>query len=170
MTRSHTTAPVIRAFEDGDWPGLWTILAPVFRAGETYCVDPAIEEATARAYWIDAPAATFVAVDDDGAPLGSYYLKANQPPPGAHVANCGYVVGAEARGRGVASAMCEHSQETARAHGFAAMQYNFVVSTNIGAIRLWQRHGFAIVGTLPAAFDHPQAGRVDAHVMHKPLC
>ena len=49
------------------------------------------------------------------------------------------------------------------------MQYNLVVATNEGAIQLWKRHGFEIVGTLPKAFRHPRYGFVDALVMYKLL-
>jgi ribosomal protein S18 acetylase RimI-like enzyme len=141
----------------------------VFRAGDTYSFAADIAEADARRAWIDVPAVTFVAVAPDGQVLGSYYLKPNQPGQGDHVCNAGYVVAAAARGQGLASRMCEQSQREAVARGFRAMQYNLVVSTNEGAVRLWQRHGFDIVGTLPGAFRHPRLGEVDAHVMYKRL-
>lgn len=159
----------IRPFEDADWPALWRVLEPVFRAGDTYSFAADITEADARRAWIDVPAVTFVAVAPDGQVLGSYYLKPNQPGQGDHVCNAGYVVAAAARGQGIASRMCDHSQQQAGARGFRAMQYNLVVSTNEGAVRLWQRHGFEIVGTLPGAFRHPRLGEVDAHVMYKRL-
>jgi ribosomal protein S18 acetylase RimI-like enzyme len=85
------------------------------------------------------------------------------------VANCGYMVAPEARGRGVAEAMCRHSLDAARALGFRAMVFNAVVSTNTGAIRVWERCGFAIVGTVPKAFRHPVHGEVAVHVMHREL-
>lgn len=159
----------IRAFQPADWPAVWQILAPVFRAADTYSFAPDISEQEARKAWIDLPAATFVAEDAQGQLLGSYYLKANQPGQGSHVCNCGYVVGEVARGKGIASAMCEHSQREAVKLGFRAMQFNLVVSTNTGAVRLWKKHGFVIVGTLPQAFRHPDAGFVDAFVMYKSL-
>jgi ribosomal protein S18 acetylase RimI-like enzyme len=53
--------------------------------------------------------------------------------------------------------------------GFRAMQFNLVVSTNERAVRLWQRLGFATVGTLPGAFRHRELGFVDAFVMFKTL-
>ena len=159
----------IQPFQPGHWAAVWRILEPVFRAGETYAFAPDIDEAEARHHWIDVPRATFVALDDDGQVLGTYSLKANQPGLGAHVCNCGYVVAGPARGRGIASAMCEHSQAEARARGFRAMQYNLVVSTNEGAIRLWKKHGFAVIGVLPGAFRHTRLGYVDALVMFKPL-
>ena len=104
-----------------------------------------------------------------GAALGTYYIKPNQPGAGSHVCNCGYIVGEEVRGRGVATLMCEHSQREAIRRGFRAMQFNLVVSTNESAVRLWQKLGYDIVGTLPGAFKLPRQGFVDAYVMYKQL-
>ena len=81
--------------------------------------------------------------------------------------NCGYATHPDARGHGVASAMLEHSLSEARVAGYKAMQFNFVVETNAGAIRLWRRAGFREVGRLPGVFLHPQNGYVDALVLHK---
>ena len=159
----------IRPFIEEDWANIWSIIEPVFRAGETYAFRPDISEADAYQAWVARPLATFVAVDEKGDVLGTYYIKANQPGAGAHVCNCGYIVAEGARGQGIASAMCKHSQGEAVACGFRAMQYNLVVASNEGAVRLWQKHGFAIIGTLPQAFRHPRLGFVDAHVMHKLL-
>tara|TARA_B100000965_G_scaffold215338_1_gene180082 strand:+ start:1052 stop:1540 length:489 start_codon:yes stop_codon:yes gene_type:complete len=159
----------IRPITDADWGAIWGVLEPVFRAGETYAYPINITKDQARAAWVDQPAATFVAEDADLGIVGTYMLKANQPGRGAHVCNCGYVVSEAARGQGVASAMCDHSQDRAREMGFRAMQYNLVVATNEGAVRLWKSKGFDIIGTLPGAFDHPRLGYVDAHVMYKTL-
>ncbi len=159
----------ILPFEPGHWPAVWGILEPVFRAGETYAFAPEIPEEEARRVWIEVPAAIFVAMDAGKQVLGTYYLKPNQPALGAHVCNCGYVTAEQARGRGVASAMCEHSQAEARALGFRAMQFNLVVSNNQGAVRLWKKHGFGVVGVLPGAFRHARLGYVDALVMYKQL-
>lgn len=157
----------IREIESADWPAVWKILAPVFRAGETYTFPTNISEEDARSRWIDKPTATFVAADPDGEVLGTYFIKPNQEGNGSHVCNCGYVTSEAARGRGVATLMCEHSQEEAVRLGFRAMQFNFVVSSNEGAVRLWKKLGFETVGTLPRAFDHPANGLVDAFVMYK---
>ena len=159
----------IRPFEEKDWPAMWQVVEPVFRAGETWPVSPGIEEDEARVFLVDAPSATFVACGDGGGIVGCYILKPNQPELGAHVANAGYIVAEHARGRGVASFMCRHSQDEARARGFVAMQYNLVVTTNEPAVHLWQKEGFEIVGTLPKAFRHLRLGLVDAYVMYKLL-
>ena len=159
----------ISRYASVDWPAIWSVIEPVFRAGETYSFAPDISETDASRIWIDAPLATFVAKDETGAVLGTYFIKPNQPGLGAHVCNCGYIVSERARGRGVAAAMCEHSQEEAKRLGFRAMQFNFVVSTNESAVRLWQKLGFDIVGRLPGAFRHARLGYVDALVMYKHL-
>lgn len=159
----------IRPVSANDWKALWAIMAPVFRAGETYAFSPDITESEAYTVWVETPVATYVAVDDNDAILGTYYLKPNQAALGAHVCNCGYIVARQAQGRGIASRMCAHSQQEALRQGFRAMQYNLVVSTNERAIRLWKKHGFAVIGALPAAFQHPRLGLVDALVMYKTL-
>jgi len=158
-----------RRFNERDWPAVWRILAPVFRAGETYAFPRNISEPDAYHAWITVPTATYVVADNAGVVLGTYYIKPNQPGLGSHVSNCGYVVAEQAAGQGIASAMCQHAQAEAMRMGFRAMQYNLVVSTNEWAIRLWKKHGFGVVGTLPGAFRHPKHGFVDAVVMYKQL-
>ncbi len=134
----------IRLAVTTDSTEIWDILEPIFRAGETYAI--------ARSEI-----------------LGTYSLRANQRGGGAHVSNCGYITATNATGRGIAKAMCLHSKEQARRSGFRAMQFNFVVSANQRAVKLWQSLGFEIVGRLPAAFHHPSKGYVDALVMFATL-
>jgi RimJ/RimL family protein N-acetyltransferase len=152
--------------EDRD--AIWSIIGPVIRAGETYSLDPDMTEDAALAYWMGADKETFVA-EDAGEIVGTYYIRPNQGGGGRHVCNCGYMTSAAATGRGVARTMCGHSLEHARARGYCAMQFNFVVSTNARAVRLWEAFGFAIVGRLPLAFRHPTRGFVDALVMFQAL-
>jgi RimJ/RimL family protein N-acetyltransferase len=159
----------IRQFDERDWQATWRIIEPVFRAGDSYTFLPDISEADSRQHWIDSPLNTFVAESASGEILGTYFIRPNQPGLGSHVCNCGYIVSEVARGQGIASEMCEHSQRTAINFGFRAMQYNMVVAANEGAVRLWQKHGFEKIGTLPGAFKHSRLGYVDAHVMYKQL-
>lgn len=158
----------IRRATADDAAAIAAIIMPVIRAGETYALDPALPQSDALALWLGLDRDTFVA-QADGDIIGTYYLRANQPGGGAHVANCGYMTAAHASGRGVARAMALHSIDHARRRGFLAMQYNFVISTNTRAVALWQALGFAIVGRLPLAYRHPVHGLVDALVMHRPI-
>jgi ribosomal protein S18 acetylase RimI-like enzyme len=159
----------IRELRESDWPAVVPILQETFRAGDTYAFSPQSTAEEIRKVWVEAPARTFVACETDGRIQGTYFIKANQPGLGAHVCNCGYVVAPRAQSRGIAARMCEHSQVQALAMGFRAMQFNLVVATNTRAIRLWERLGFAVVGTLPGAFHHKELGYVDALVMFKTL-
>jgi ribosomal protein S18 acetylase RimI-like enzyme len=127
-----------------------------------------MSEEQALAYWTGADRETFVA-EVDGEVLGTYYIRANQAGGGQHVCNCGYMTHAEATGRGVARAMCEHSLQHARAKGYRGMQFNFVISTNERAVKLWQSFGFDILTRLPGAFLHPTRGYVDALLMYQEL-
>lgn len=159
---------MIRSAAEADWPAILAIVKPVLAAGETYAIDRDLDDEGVLAYWLMPAHEVFVA-ELDGQIVGTYYLMHNQRGGGAHVANCGYMTAPAARGRGVARAMCLHSLNQARERGFRAMQFNHVVSTNTGAVALWQKLGFDIVGTLPGAFNHPIHGYVDAHVMFRTL-
>ena len=152
--------------EDGD--SIWAIIGPTIRAGETYTLNPEMDKTEALAYWLGADKTTLVA-EEGNQVVGTYYLKANQAGGGAHIANCGYMTSALATGRGIARKMCLHSLDEARSRGFKGMQFNFVVSTNERALRLWQSLGFEIVGQVPLAFNHPTHGYVDAFVMFRSL-
>ena len=156
----------IRETTHNDFEKIWPIFSEIAAAGETYALSRNITKAEAKVIWLDSPRKTFV-LEENGEILGSYYIKTNQAGPGSHVCNCGYMVSSAARGRGVATLLCEHSQEIAKQLGYKAMQFNFVASSNEGAVRLWHKLGFSTVGRLPKAFNHPEKGYVDALVMYK---
>jgi L-amino acid N-acyltransferase YncA len=158
----------IRAATPADRDGIWNILEPTIRAGDTYPLPRDMSRDDALAYWFSPGHDVFVA-EENGELLGTYYLRANQRGGGSHVANCGYITAAWATGRGVARTMCQHSLAAASARGFRAMQFNYVVSTNDRAVRLWQACGFEVVGRLPSAFNHPRRGCVDVLVMYRSL-
>lgn len=158
----------VRPATSRDHKSIWAIIGPVIRAGETYTLPIDMTEAEAISYWTGPDRQTFVA-DDGDVVLGTYYLRTNQLGGGSHVANCGYITDTNARHKGVARAMCEHSLNEARRLGFLAMQFNFVVSTNDRAVRLWLSMGFREVGRLPLAFRRPTGEYTDALVMFRSL-
>lgn len=159
----------VRAQTEDDWPALWRVLEPVFRAGETYPLPCDVSEADAKTYWIKTDGYNGVAFGDAGAILGAYYLRPDQGGPGDHVCNAGYVIAEAARGRGLASELCLQSQDKARAMGFRAMKFNLVVANNVAAIRAWTKSGMKIIGTTPGAFQMPDGAFADAHIMYRAL-
>ena len=157
---------VIREIAAAEFDKVWPLFQSVIAGGDTYSYAPDTPFDEALASWAMPPNRLFVA-ERDGRVVGCYRLAPNRSGLGDHVANGGYMVAADARGQGIAAAMCEHSMDEARRAGFTAMQYNYVVASNTTAVKLWQRHGFAIVGTVPRAFRHAALGPTDIHVMHR---
>ena len=156
----------IRPYVESDWAQLWPVMAEVARAQETYAYEPDMTAEQGRAAWIaPAPWETFVAVDGDRL-LGSARTGPNRPGPGSHVSTASFLVDADARGRGVGTALCRHVLDRAVERGYAGMQFNAVVETNRAAVAVYERFGFTIVGTVPGAYEHATAGRVGLHVMY----
>jgi len=182
----------IRSATDVDRDAIWNIFHEIIAAGDTYAFDPKMSREEALAYWLRADTHTYVAENaqpsvgeavgfsgtetpsptvprEAGPVVGTYILRPNQLGAGSHVANAAFMVASDAQRSGVGRRMAEHCLDEARRMGFCAMQFNFVVSTNVPAIHLWERLGFKIVGTLPGAFHHPEKGYVDVYVMYRSL-
>jgi L-amino acid N-acyltransferase YncA len=158
----------IRSATNDDRDAIWEIFRAVIAPGDTYALDPKMSRDEALAYWVQDGTHTYVA-EENGRVIGTYILKANQLAAGAHVANAAFMVAPQMQGVGIGRAMGKHCLMEARRLGFRAMQFNFVISTNKPAVRLWQDLGFEIVGTLPDAFRHPTQGYVDVYVMFRSL-
>ena len=159
----------IRPAHEADFESMWSIFSAHIAAGETYTFSSATTREAAHQYWLGAGVHAFVATSSGGRVLGMYRLVPNQPGRGHHVANASFMVNPAAQGAGIGYRLGEHCLDQARRNGFLAMQFNYVVSTNTAAIRLWKNLGFAITGTLPKAFRHKRLGYVDAYVMYQLL-
>lgn len=160
---------LIRRAAAEDWPRIHPFFAAIVEEGETYAFPPGLSLEQAQPWWMEAPPATTVVAVEGDEVLGSAKAGPNRPGRGAHVATASFMVAPEHRGRGVGRALAEHVLSWARAEGYRSMQFNAVVETNTGAVRLWQELGFQVVGTVPEAFDSRQHGLVGLHVMFRRL-
>ncbi|HEU4509007.1 MAG TPA: GNAT family N-acetyltransferase [Pyrinomonadaceae bacterium] len=159
----------IREYIETDWPGVWSIFRDVVAARDTYVYDPEWSSDEARNVWVERPPGQTVVACDGPRILGTAKIGPNRPGPGSHVATASFMVAEDARGRGVGRALGEYALTWAREQGFAAMQFNAVVETNVAAVKLWQALGFEIIGTVPEAFEHARLGRVGLHIMYRRL-
>lgn len=155
-----------RADRERDGDAIWRIFQSVVAGGDTYVFAPDASREDALGFFFDPAVKCFVA-EAEGRVVGMYKWTTNRRDLGSHVANASFMVDPTSGGRGVGRAMGLHALEEARRAGYLAMQFNFVVSTNLRAVRLWKRLGFSIVGTLPKAFRHSKLGLVDAYVMYR---
>ncbi|MFF0779125.1 GNAT family N-acetyltransferase [Streptomyces sp. NPDC003720] len=156
----------IRAFEESDWPQTWPFMEPIIRKGDTFCYDPLQSEAQAHEMWVVPPPGHVVVAVEDRRVIGTSNMYPNRPGPGSHIASRNFMVAPEARGRGVGRALGEYLLDWARGSGFAGVQFNAVAASNAPALGLYERLGFAVVGTVPGAFRHPSLGPVGLHVMY----
>jgi GNAT superfamily N-acetyltransferase len=123
------------------------------RAGDVFAYDEATTREEVRKLWTPAHVAS--SREGSSAPTTS---SPTSRGAGRTSATPGNMVSASARGRGVGRAMGEHSIVEARRLGYRAMQYNFVVATNLGALALWEKLGVRGGGTVPQAFPAPPGG------------
>jgi len=158
----------MEAATDADWPGIWGIFSDVISRGDTYTYAPDMTEEQVKNIWVRNGCRGYVVKHNDTV-VGTFTLRTNKPGFGDHVANAGYMVHKDYRGKGIASAMCQYSLREAKKLGYTAMQFNFVVSSNKPAVALWQKMGFQIVGTVPCAFRHATLGLTDVYIMYRSL-
>lgn len=158
----------IRKATQADYDQIWEIFKAVISTGDTYVFDPNTAKEDLQKHWFADYMDTFV-VEEQGKILGTYIIKPNQIDLGNHIANCSYMVSPNAQGKGVGKLLCEHSLAFGKEQGYRAIQFNIVVSTNIAAVKLWQKYGFQIIGTTPEAFRHHSLGFVDAYIMYRRL-
>ncbi len=158
-----------KADEKNDYDKIWDIFSNVIQTGDTYVFDSNTPKETLHKHWFADYMDTFVAVDENDEISGTYIIKQNQIDLGNHIANCSYMVNPNFQGKGTGKLLCEHSLQFAKDKGFLGIQFNIVVSTNIGAVKLWQKYGFHIIGTTPKGFRHKELGLVDTYIMFKDL-
>jgi L-amino acid N-acyltransferase YncA len=158
----------IRPATKQDFISVWDIFHAVIQQGDTYVFPEDTPQADLATYWFAEHMHTYV-VEIEGKVVATYILKPNQVGRGGHVANGSFMVHPAYQGQGIGKDMCEHCIAQATRLGFYAIQFNLVISTNTAAIRLWERFGFSIIGTIPEAFHHKKLGLVDAHIMYRVL-
>jgi L-amino acid N-acyltransferase YncA len=161
--------PRIRPALDDDWPRIWPFFQEIVMAGETYAYPDDLTLESGRDWWMESPPARTVVLEADGRVLGSAKMGPNRPGRGDHVGTASFMVDPAAGRRGVGRALASYVVDWHREQGYAGIQFNAVVETNVAAVALWRSLGFEIVGTVPRAFRSRAHGPVGLHVMYLDL-
>ena len=151
-----------------DFDPVWEIFKEVIKTSDTYVFDPSTPKEDLQKHWFASYMETYV-LELDERVVGTYIIKPNQIDLGNHIANCSYMVHPNSHGKGIGKSMCEHSLVRAEQIGYEGIQFNIVVSSNVAAVKLWQRYGFEIIGTTPNGFRHAELGMIDTYIMYKKL-
>jgi GNAT superfamily N-acetyltransferase len=165
----RVAAMLIRPAEHADWASIWPFFQRIVADGETYAYPEGLTEAAAEPLWLEPPPGRTVVAERDGVVLGSAKMGPNRPGRGSHVATASFMVDPASQGQGVGRALGQHVVEWARSAGYHSIQFNAVVETNVGAVRLWRSLGFEVLTTVPEAFNHPKHGLVGLNVMYQRL-
>lgn len=152
-----------------DFPLIRDMLRDTFAAEAYYALTNEMSDDFISDYWFKGDANETWIVEENGQVLGTYYMQRNRPGLGGHVANCGYIVSPHAQGKGIGRKMGEHSLARAGERGFRAMQFNFVVSTNEKAVKLWKDLGFRVIGTVPGGYHFQRRRYDDAYIMFREI-
>jgi L-amino acid N-acyltransferase YncA len=158
----------IKKYQEEDKEQIWKIIKFVISTGDSYTYSPDSTREEILADWCGSEKHTYVAVSENKI-VATFYIKPNQAGLGSHIANGSYMVAPEARGKGVGRKIGEFSIAEAKRLGYRAMQFNFVVKSNVKAVRLWQSLGFEIIGEIPEAFKHVENGLTNAYIMYRKL-
>lgn len=154
----------IRAYEPADLGRMTAIWNEVVRAGRAFPQFDELTDVTAADFFA-SQTRTAVAVAE-GEVSGLYILHPNNVGRCAHVANASYAVDAGARGKGIGRALVSDSLASLSACGFTGLQFNAVVASNVGAIRLYEDLGFTRVGTIPGGYFNGQGVYEDMFIFY----
>lgn len=89
---------------------------------------------------------------DSGEIVGLYILHPNNVGRCGHICNASYAVRSDLRGHRIGEALVRHCLQKGQELGFRVLQFNAVVKSNTAALHLYQKLGFARLGTIPGGF------------------
>ena len=158
----------IRKAKETDIDQIWKIFSKVIETGDTYVFNTNTTKNDLKKHGLADYMETYV-IEENGQILGKYNIKPNQIDLGNHIANYSYMVSLNTQGKRIGKKLCEHSLKIAKENNFEGIQFNIAVSKNKGAIELWKKYGFEIIGTTPKRYRHSELGFVDTYIMYKYL-
>lgn len=141
----------VRKYNENDIEAMVLIWNEVVEDGVAFPQEELLSEETGKSFFA-LQTYCAVAQNEDGEILGLYILHPNNVGRCGHICNSSYAVRSEVRGLHIGERLVKDSLEQGRKNGFAIMQFNAVVASNVHARRLYERLGFKQLGTIPSGF------------------
>jgi len=151
-----------------DEKGLYEIFQQVVDAGNLFPYENSSMEEFQRQFF-GPQSHVYVCRCPEKNVIGGFYIRPNYSGRSRHIANAAYMIRSTHRGQGIGTLLVKSSLPIAKSLGFQTMQFNMVLSQNIAAVKLYQKLGFTITGTLPQAVRNPDGSYQDGYIMHRKL-
>lgn len=156
----------LEPYQAQDEKELYAIFQEVVETGSQFPYESSSQEEFQKQFF--SPGShVYVCRSSQGSLIGGFYLKANYSGRSKHIANAAYMIASTHRGCGIGTLLIKASLRLAQNMGFLAMQFNMVLSQNSGAIKLYEKLGFAIIGTIPQAIRNRDGSFQDGHTMYR---
>ena len=143
----------VRKYEEKDLPDLIRIWNEVVEDGVAFPQEECLNEETGKAFFSEQTY-TAAAVDaESGKVYGLYILHPNNIGRCGHICNASYAVRKDMRGLHIGEMLVKHCMKMGKKFGFRILQFNAVVKSNAGALKLYEKLGFVRLGTIPKGFE-----------------
>lgn len=100
-----------------------------------------------------------------GEMVGLYILHPNNVGRCGHICNASYAVRSDVRGRHIGELLVKDCMKKGKELGFQILQFNAVVRSNTGALKLYEKLGFVQLGVIPGGF-RMKDGHYEDIVLH----
>lgn len=140
----------IRAYEEQDLTAMIHIWNEVVEEGAAFPQQEALDESSGKRFFGEQSYCGVAEID--GMVVGLYILHPNNIGRCGHICNASYAVDANHRGKHIGEQLVKDCLLHAKRLGFALMQFNAVVESNMHARHLYERLGFVHLGTIPKGF------------------
>lgn len=151
--------------EDKDKEELYKLFLEIIAEGTSYPQTLPYSFEEFLNYFFPQNSKVIICKDKNNKITGGFYIKPNFPGKSSHIANCGYIVKKEYRGQKIGFHLGKYSIDIGKELGYKAMIFNLVFKENIPSVKLWQKLGFKVIGTIPDAVKIDSKKFQDAYIM-----
>ena len=143
---------VIREYKEEDLIEMIYIWNEIVEEGNAFPQEELLDIESGADFFAEQTYTGVASEPQTGKIYGLYILHPNNIGRCGHICNASYAVSSQSRGLHIGEKLVLDCIEKGREHGFAVLQFNAVVATNIHARHLYERLGFVQLGTIQKGF------------------